>query len=168
MISIFATGFVAEQPDLKYAGDLAILEFRVLDSRREFKEGEWHTAWESVTCVLYGDEAVKYADKLTKGREVEVVGTQKTSSWTTPNGKKYRVKYDVDRITLPYQQNRQSATSGSEHVEEVAPQAPSSTRTAPRYAAPNASAASTVAKASESRFAAVRPSQLSNQVKPAY
>lgn len=104
MIQIFATGFIAEQPEIKYVGDTPKLEFKVLDSRREKSGTEYKTVWERVIFELWGDEALHHAERLTKGRNVEVCGHQITKSWTDANTGKtvYRTIYGVDRLTYVY------------------------------------------------------------------
>lgn len=83
MISISASGFIAEKPELQLVGSKKTkkCEFTVVDQRRAWTDGEWKTVWERVTFVAWGEEAEKVASILDKGFNVFCTGLQETHKW---------------------------------------------------------------------------------------
>ena len=120
MISITAAGFIGEKPELLLVGsnNTAKCEFDVVWGRREYKRGEWVTAWERATFVAWEAEAEKIAERLDKGFNVTCTGLQETSTWQDKAGQKHRtIKY---RLTAWIVESRH-APSQEEHGQREQP-----------------------------------------------
>lgn len=98
MITITASGFIAKKPELQLVGAKRTpkCEFDVVDSRREWRDGQWETVWERATFVAWSEEAEKVAERLDKGYVVTCTGLQETSIWTdSSQTKRKTVKYKL-------------------------------------------------------------------------
>lgn len=96
MMSISATGFLAEKPELQMVGVNSVkCEFTVLWDRRERRGDQWETIWERAVFFAWGEEAERVASRLDKGSCVTCTGTQETSSWLHRESgqKRYATKY---------------------------------------------------------------------------
>lgn len=92
MITIMASGFIAEKPELLLVGatNTAKCEFDVVSGRREYRKGNPETVWERATFVAWDAEAEKIAERLDRGTSVTCTGLQETSTWTDGSGQKRR------------------------------------------------------------------------------
>ena len=138
MISITVTGYIDKQPDVVIVGQTPKIKFKVVDKQRVKNRttGEFEAHYESVSFECWGDDAQHYAERLTKGRDVEVMGHKpKTEKWES-NGVHYTdVVYKLLNINFPYREAKpQSPVADKPN----APQAQAGQ--APRYASrqPNA------------------------------
>jgi single-stranded DNA-binding protein len=97
MISVTATGFIGEKPQLQVvSASSQKVEFDVIWGRRAFSAGQWKTAWERATFVAWGEEAERIAGSLDKGNNVSCTGLQETSEWTDRDGnKRSKVKFKL-------------------------------------------------------------------------
>ena len=95
MISVTATGFIGEKPQLQVVSATSQkVEFDVIWGRRAFSAGQWKTAWERATFVAWGEEAERIAGSLDKGSNVSCTGLQETSDWADRDGnKRSKVKF---------------------------------------------------------------------------
>lgn len=110
MISITAIGYIFSQPEVHYVGEKPVIKFKVVDKqRRKNKAGEFETHYESITFECWGDDALYYAEKLTKGREVEVIGINpKTEKWTGDDGKEFsNMVFKLLNANFPYREQRE-------------------------------------------------------------
>jgi single-stranded DNA-binding protein len=93
MITISATGFIGEKPQLLSVGlNSQKCEFDVIWSRRSKSGGEWKTHWERATFVSWGEEAQQIAELLEKGNIVNATGVQETSEWVDRATQQKRTK----------------------------------------------------------------------------
>lgn len=132
MISITVTGYIDKQPDVVIVGQTPKIKFKVVDKQRVKNRttGEFEAHYESVSFECWGDDAQHYAERLTKGRVVEVMGHKpKTEKWES-NGVHYTdVVYKLLNINLPYREGKPQSEGADK---PSAPQAPASQT--PRYA----------------------------------
>ncbi|WP_131326272.1 single-stranded DNA-binding protein [Comamonas thiooxydans] len=132
MISTTAIGYVDKQPELIYVGQTPKIKFKVVDKRsvKNKTTGEYEYHYETVSFECWGEDALRYAEKLTKGRPVEVVGHRPTTEKWESAGVTYSdFVYKALTVHFPYHDSRQQA-QGS--VQGNAPQA--QPNSAPRYA----------------------------------
>jgi len=84
---VYLLGFLGEDPDLRQAGNSAVLSMRIacsetyLDKNRELQE---RTEW--VTVLVFGRRGEALAKFTRKGDRVFVEGRLRTSSWTDRDG----------------------------------------------------------------------------------
>ena len=117
MITITAAGFIGEKPELLLVGanNTAKCEFDVVWGRREYKRGEWVTAWERATFVAWEAEAERIAERLDKGSTVTCTGLQETSTWQDKEGQKHRTtKYRLTAWIVEPSQTHQGERSQRE------------------------------------------------------
>lgn len=102
MMSISATGFLVEKPELQYVGSNSTkCEFTVLAPRQTRRNNEWETVWERAVFVAWGEEAEIIASRMDKGSNVVCIGTQETSSWVDHQGqKRYMTKYKLSAWSI--------------------------------------------------------------------
>lgn len=97
MISVTASGFVPNKPQLQYfPSNRQKVEFDVVSQRRAYVDGAWKTVYERATFVSWGEEAEDIATHLDKGSNVSCTGLQETSEWTDKDGnKRSKVRYQL-------------------------------------------------------------------------
>ena len=138
MISITVTGYIDKQPDVVIVGQTPKIKFKVVDKQRVKNRttGDFEAHYESVSFECWGEDALHYAERLTKGRDVEVMGHKpKTEKWES-GGVHYTEKvYKPLNINIPYREAKPQSPAADK---PNAPQAPA--RQVPRYASrqPNA------------------------------
>lgn len=113
MITVFASGFIAEKPSLQLVGaKSAKCEFTVIWAKPEYRDGEWKTAWERATFTAWDTEAERVASRLDKGTRVTCTGLQETSSWQGTDGsKRYRTGYRLTSWVVEFQQRPQQGNA---------------------------------------------------------
>ncbi len=117
MITISATGFIGEKPQLLTVGQSAQkCEFDIIWTRRSRTGGEWKTHWERATFVSWGEEAQQVAELLEKGNIVNATGVQETSEWVDRETKQKRtkVKYKLtawSKVHMPRPQQNEGDQS---------------------------------------------------------
>lgn len=113
MITVTATGFMGEKPQLQVVGTTSQkVEFDVIWGRRAFSAGQWKTAWERATFVAWGEEAERVAGSLDKGSNVSCTGLQETSEWADRDGnKRSKVKFRLTAWIKHHNPRPQDAAS---------------------------------------------------------
>jgi single-stranded DNA-binding protein len=88
MMTITATGFIAQQPELLTVGDRHArkCEVAVVDSRWISVNGNAQRIWERVVFVAWDEQAEKLASILETGSHVCCTGLLETHHWTDKKG----------------------------------------------------------------------------------
>lgn len=170
MITITATGYIPEQPEVVYTGQgnsTAKIKFKVVDRQRRKGRGtdQFVSVYETATFEVWGEEAIRLAEKLTKGRDVEVFGNNpKTEKWTTTSSGKEHSEWVFKclHVNFPYrdQQAKQGERQGG------APQSPSP-NSQPRFARSNAQQQGQGSYEGEPVARPVRNAQPASETRPA-
>jgi single-strand DNA-binding protein len=89
MAQITVQGNIGKDPEIKFAGDLAIAKFSVAETPRTKNKttGQWEdgeTVWFNV--VFFGSQAEAVVDSYAKGETVLLIGKLRQSSYTDKNG----------------------------------------------------------------------------------
>lgn len=138
MISITVTGYIDKQPDVVIVGQTPKIKFKVVDKQRVRNRttGEYESHYESVSFECWGEDAQYFAERLTKGRDVEVMGHKpKTEKWESGGVHYTDVVYKLLNINFPFREAQQQSSDADK------PNAPQATaRQAPRYASRQPSA----------------------------
>lgn len=114
MITIAATGFTGEKPQLVVVGNgFQKCEFDIVSSRRTKIDGIMQTVWERASFIAWGDEAEQIATYVERGNTLFCTGVQETSSWTDGAGaKRYKVRYGLTawhKVPVQRPQHQQDA-----------------------------------------------------------
>ena len=110
MISITVSGYIDKQPELKLGGQTPKIKFKVVDKQRVKNKstGQYESRYESISFEAWGDEAKYYAEKLTKGRNVEVMGcSPKTEKWGTGEKTFTDFVYKLVMVNFPFNESSQ-------------------------------------------------------------
>lgn len=93
-------GRLGKDPELKQAGAMPVLKFSLATSERKKQGEQWidHTEWHSV--VLFGKRAEAMARLLTKGSQLVVEGSLRTSSWEKDGQKRYKTEVAASDVHL--------------------------------------------------------------------
>lgn len=145
MISVTATGFVRTDTEIHYVGDTPVIKFRVVDKQRVKNKvtGEYESHFESVTFECWGDDALYYAERLTKGRNVEAFGNRpRTEKWAGEGGQeRSEMVFKLLHVGFPFQEPASQPVERQGNAPQGQPrQMPSQQRQqqqprqAPRYA----------------------------------
>lgn len=106
--SITITGNVTEDPRLNFTREGApAANFTVADnSFRRDENGDWQQTDASFwTVAVFGSQAERVAEQVTKGQRVMVTGRIHTDEWTDKNGNRrrdLRVKADEVAVSLKF------------------------------------------------------------------
>ena len=89
MAQITIQGNIGKEPEIKFAGDLAIAKFSVAETPRTKNKttGQWEdgeTMWFNV--VFFGSQAEAIVDNYAKGETVLVIGKLRQSTYTDKMG----------------------------------------------------------------------------------
>lgn len=93
-------GRLGKDPELKQAGTMPVLKFSLATSERKKQGEQWidHTEWHSV--VLFGKRAEAMARLLSKGSQLVVEGSLRTSSWEKDGQKRYKTEIAASDVHL--------------------------------------------------------------------
>jgi single-strand DNA-binding protein len=96
---VFLVGQLGANPELRYAGDQPVCEFRVATTE-SWKNGsgerQEHTEWHRV--VVWGPSAEACNKVLSKGWSVTVLGNIRTETYEKDGEKKYATKIRANRV----------------------------------------------------------------------
>jgi single-strand DNA-binding protein len=102
-------GRLGRDPELKQAGNTSLLKFSIATTERIKKGDVWsdHTEWHNV--IIFGKRGEALAKHLTKGSQVVVEGSLRTSSWEKDGQKHYKTEIsasDVHLVSAPREQGQ--------------------------------------------------------------
>lgn len=102
-------GRLGKDPELKQAGAMPVLKFSLATSERKKQGEQWidHTEWHSV--VLFGKRAEAMARLLSKGTQLVVEGSLRTSSWEKDGQKRYKTEIAASDVHLVKGERREQA-----------------------------------------------------------
>jgi single-stranded DNA-binding protein len=135
-VVITVTGFISEQPEIRYSSE-PVIRFSVVDKQRRKKTGtdEWEWVYVPFNFELWGKDATYHAERMYKGREVVAVGVNpKISKWTDDGGNKHeRMTFELASVSYPYNERAsQSAKGNNEAPQSRSDQAPKGNAQQPR------------------------------------
>ena len=121
MAQITVQGNVGKDPEIKFAGDLAITKFSVAETPRTKNKttGQWEdgeTIWFNV--VFFGSQAEAVVDNYVKGETILLVGKLRQSSYTDKNGD---AKSSLEIVGESIAKVARSIKSKPAELREVAP-----------------------------------------------
>jgi len=121
---IMLIGNVGRDAELRYTPTgTAVGQFSLaVNSRRRGPTGEWEEETEWFNVVLFGDQAERLVQWITKGRQLYVEGRLRTRSWEDQEGqRRYRTEVLAQNIQLLGRASDASAGSDFERepVESV-------------------------------------------------
>lgn len=121
MAQITVQGNIGKDPEIKFAGDLAIAKFSVAETPRTKNKstGQWEdgeTMWFNV--VFFGSQAEAVVDNYAKGETVLLIGKLRQSSYTDKSGE---AKSSMEIVGESIAKVARSAKSKPAIREEVAP-----------------------------------------------
>lgn len=100
---IMLIGNAGKDADLRYTQNgTATATFRLaVNNRKKDPMGEWQDATEWFNIVLFGDQAERLAQYITKGKPLYVEGRQQTRTWENDAGvKQYQAEIIAQAIQL--------------------------------------------------------------------
>ena len=102
-------GRLGKDPELKQAGATPVLKFSLATSERKKQGEQWidHTEWHSV--VMFGKRAEAMARLLTRGSQLVVEGSLRTSSWEKDGQKRYKTEVAANDVHLVKGERREQA-----------------------------------------------------------
>lgn len=102
-------GRLGKDPELKQAGAMPVLKFSLATSERKKQGEQWidHTEWHSV--VMFGKRAEAMARLLTKGSQLVVEGSLRTSSWEKDGQKRYKTEVAASDVHFVKGERREQA-----------------------------------------------------------
>lgn len=106
-------GRLGKDPELKQAGAMPVLKFSLATSERKKQGEQWidHTEWHSI--VMFGKRAEAMARLLTKGSQLVVEGSLRTSSWEKDGQKRYKTEVAASDVHLVKGERREQAQAAS-------------------------------------------------------
>lgn len=77
--------------ELRYTPNgTAVSDFSVaVNTRRKSQSGDWEDETEWFNVVLFGDQAERISQYVTKGKQVYVEGRMRTRNWDDDNGERH-------------------------------------------------------------------------------
>lgn len=135
-VVITVTGFIPEQPEIRYSTE-PVIRFSVVDKQRRKKTGtdEWDWVYVPFYFELWGKDATYHAERMFKGREVVAVGVNpKISKWTDDVGQKHeRMTFELASVSYPFTERAsQSAKGNNEAPQSRSDQAQKGNASQPR------------------------------------
>ncbi len=100
---VLLIGNTGRDMELRYtATGVAVGQFSLaVNSRRRSAAGDWEDATEWFNVVVFGDQAERLAQWVTKGRQLFVEGRLQTRSWDDPDGnRRTRVEVIAQNVQL--------------------------------------------------------------------
>ncbi|GBD24143.1 Single-stranded DNA-binding protein [bacterium HR29] len=100
---VLLIGNTGRDMELRYtATGVAVGQFSLaVNSRRRSAAGDWEEATEWFNVVVFGDQAERLAQWITKGRQLFVEGRLQTRSWDDPDGnRRTRVEVVAQNVQL--------------------------------------------------------------------
>ena len=121
MAQITVQGNIGKDPEIKFAGDLAIAKFSIAETPRTKNKstGQWEdgeTMWFNV--VFFGSQAEAVVDNYAKGETVLLIGKLRQSSYTDKSGE---AKSSMEIVGESIAKVARSMKSKPAPREEVAP-----------------------------------------------
>lgn len=96
-------GNLTEDPVLRHTNSgTPVLQMRIAcNERYKDRDGAWKDRAEYVTCVVWGKRGEALAGILSKGRQVFVEGSLRTSSYEDRDGnKRYKTEVNAQNVVL--------------------------------------------------------------------
>lgn len=104
------TGRLVRNPELKNAGGATILTFSVAVEDPFRKNGEWDKYTNFFDCVMFGDKANGWSQRLFKGSQVTIEGKLHQSRFQTKEGKNAsKVEIKIEKVETPYVKKEQQS-----------------------------------------------------------
>jgi single-strand DNA-binding protein len=100
---VMLIGNAGRDAELRYlASGTAKSEFSLaVNSRRRGQSGDWEDQTEWFNIVLFGDQAERVSQYITKGKQLYIEGRLQTRSWDDDQGAKhYRTEVIANQIQL--------------------------------------------------------------------
>lgn len=120
-------GNLTEDPALRHTNSgTPVLQMRMAcNERYKDRDGNWKDRAEYVTCVVWGKRGEALAGILSKGRQVFVEGSLRTSSYEDRDGnKRYKTEVNAQNVVLCGGGGGSRHSGGEEHSEDGYGEAP--------------------------------------------
>lgn len=119
---VLLIGNTGRDMELRYtATGVAVGQFSLaVNSRRRSAAGEWEDVTEWFNIVVFGDQAERLAQWVTKGRQLFVEGRLQTRSWDDPDGNR-RTRVEVIAQNIQFLGRGGEAETGSRRGTDEAP-----------------------------------------------